>query len=77
MPSSERPGAAADAAVHPRQIAAGREHQRDRVLGHRGIAVALDGVDRDADVLELGDVHVARGAGAEEHDVLEMRALPD
>ena len=31
-----------------RDVAAGGEHQRDGVLGDRGIAIALDGVDADA-----------------------------
>ena len=31
----------------------------------------------DAELVELGDVHVARGAGSEKHDVLEAAALRD
>ena len=42
------PGAGADVAVHAREVAAGGHHQRDGLLGHRGVAVALDGVDLDA-----------------------------
>ena len=71
MPSQRLPGAGAYLAIHAREVAAAGKHQRDGVLGHRGVAVALDGVNRDAEVFELGDVHVARGAGAEKHDVLE------
>ena len=72
-----RPGAAAHLAVHARDVARRGEHQRDRVLGDRGVAIALDGVHGDAALFQLGDVHVARRAGAEEHDVLELRALRD
>ena len=66
------PGAGADVAVHAREIAAGRHHQRDGLLGDGGVAVALDGVDLDPEsASSVGDVHVARRTGAEEHDVLE------
>jgi len=58
------------------QIAAGRHHQRDGLLGDGGVAIALDGVNLDAERFDLRHVHVARGAGAEEHDVLEALALP-
>ena len=69
------PGAGAHRAVHARKAAAAGEHQRDRVLGDRGVAVALDGVHLDAQRVQRRHVHVARGAGAEEHDVLEALAL--
>ena len=32
-------------------------------------------IDRDADLVQCGDVHVARRASAEKHDVLECAAL--
>ena len=70
-----RPDAGAHLAVHARDVARGGKHQRDRVLGHRDVAIALDGVHGDAARLELVDIHVARRAGAEEHDVLERLAL--
>ena len=70
-----RPGAGAHLAVHAGDVARGRHHQRDRVLGHRGVAIALDDVHLDAARLQLVDIHVARGARAEEHDVLELGAL--
>ena len=35
---------------------AGRHHQRDGLLGDRGVAVALDGVDLAADRFQLGDM---------------------
>ena len=56
------------------EIARGRPHQRDGVLGDRRVAVALDGVNLDATRLERADIHVARSARAEKHDVLERRA---
>ena len=43
-----RPLAAAHVAVHARNVACGRKHQRDRVLGDGRVAVALDDVDGDA-----------------------------
>ena len=74
---ARRPGAGADLTIHARDVAARGQHQRDGVLGDRGVAVALDGVDANAARLELGDVHVARRAGAEKDDVLERVALRD
>ncbi len=70
-----RPGAGAHLAVHAGDVARGGNHQRDRMLGHRGVAVTLDDVHLDAAAFELADIHVARGPGAEEYDVLEFRAL--
>ena len=70
-----RPDAGAHLAVHARDVARGGHHQRDRVLGHRGVAVALDDVHLDAARFQFADIHVARGSGAEEHDVLELLAL--
>jgi hypothetical protein len=64
------PDAAADRAVHARKLATAGKHQRDGMLGDRGIAVALDGVHFDAKPIERGDIHVTRRAGAEENDVL-------
>ena len=55
-----RPDAGAHLAVHARDVAAGRDHQRDRMLGHRGVAIALDDVHLDAAVLQFADIHVAR-----------------
>jgi len=71
------PVAGADVAVHAREIPAGRHHQRDGLLGHGGVAIALDGMDLHAQRFDLGHIHVARRAGAEEHDVLEVLALRD
>ena len=71
------PGAGAHRAVHAREPARAGEHQRDGVLGHRPVAVALDGVHGDAALLQRRHVHVARRPGAEEHDVLERAALRD
>ncbi len=71
------PGAGAHRAVHAREVAAAGEHQRDGVLGDRGVAVALDGVHLTPSAVQRRHVHVARGAGAEEHDVLEALALRD
>jgi len=62
--------------VHAGEIAARRHHQRDALLGHRRVAVALDGVDLDAERLDLRHGHVARSTGAEKDDVLEVLALP-
>ena len=45
-----------------------------RVLGHRGVAVALDDVHGDAEVSQFLRVHVAARAGAEEDDVLQAAA---
>ena len=64
-----QPLAVAHAAVHRREAARGGEQQADRALGDRGVAVALDDVDRDADPGERLRVHVAARAGAEEDDV--------
>ncbi len=69
------PHAAAHLAVHARDVARGRHHQCNGMLGHRGIAVAFDDVHCDAARLQFADIHVARRTGAEEHDVLEFRAL--
>ena len=44
------------------------------MLGHRGVAVPLDHVDRDAEGGECFGVHVGAGAGAEKDDVLEAGA---
>ena len=71
---ARNPAAGADFAVHARHVAAGGHHQRDRVLGDSGVAVALDGVDANAARGELVDIHVARRAGAEKHDMLERGA---
>ena len=43
------PDAAAHRAVHARKLAAAGKHQRHGVLGDRGVAIALDGVHRDAE----------------------------
>jgi hypothetical protein len=45
------------------------------VLGDRNVAIALDGVHGDAESGQRRNVHVARGAGAEENDVLEPAAF--
>ena len=47
------------------------------MFGDSGIAVIPDGVDLDATRGELGEVHVARGPGAEKHDVLKRVAAID
>ena len=70
-----RPHARAHLAVHAGHVTRGGEHQCNRMLGHGGVAIALDGVHGDAAALKLIDIHVAGRAGAEEHDVLERRAL--
>src|SRR5262245_31875575 len=69
------PMAGAHAAVHAHEPARAGKHQRNGVLGHRNVAVALDGVHGHAQSIERRHVHVARGAGAEEHDVAQCRAL--
>ena len=71
------PGAEAHRPVHAGDVAGAGEHQRHGVLGHRGIAVALDGVHRDAEPPERRDVHVARRAGAEKHDVPQRATAGD
>src|SRR5580704_15415732 len=71
------PSAGADQTVHLRYIAARRQYQRDGVLGHGGVAVALDGVDANSARLKFGDVHVARRTGAKEDNVFEGVALGD
>jgi hypothetical protein len=45
------------------------------MLGYRGIAIAFDDVYLDAARFQFADIHVARRTGAQEHDVLELRAL--
>ncbi len=60
---------------HDRDVAGAGEHQRDGVLGDSGVAIAAEGVHGDAEFGERGDIHVARGPGAAEHDVLERAAL--
>jgi hypothetical protein len=47
------------------------------MLGDRRVAVIADGMDLDAALGELGDIHVARGAGAEKNHVLERVAFID
>ena len=71
-----QPVAGAHLAVHLRQHAGGCPHQRNRGFRDRGVAIALDEVDLDAERGELVGVHVAARAGAEEDDVLEALALP-
>ncbi len=68
------PDAAANSAVHARDVPATGQHQRDRVLGDRGIAIARNSVHFNAEPFEGSNVHVARCAGAEKHDVLEAAA---
>ena len=68
------PRAGAQRAVHPRCLAATVEHQRERVLGDRDVAIALDGAHLDAEPLRRRDVDVARRAGAHEDDHLERAA---
>ena len=68
------PGAAAQRAIHPRGLAAAIEHQRERVLGHRHVAIALDGAHLDAEFLRRRHVDVARGACAHEDDDLQRAA---
>ena len=55
-------------AVHPRHAARRRQGQGDRVLGHRGVAVALDGVHGDAAAPGRREVDERGRPGAEEHD---------
>lgn len=71
------PRAGAHLAIHPRNLARTGEQQRDRVLRHRRVAVALDRVHRDPELAQSGDVHIARRAGAQEHDMFEIAALRD
>ena len=68
------PLSVADAAIHGGDAARGGPHQGDRVLGDGGVAIALDGVHRDAECRELLGVHVAARAGAEEDDVPQPAA---
>ena len=68
------PRAGAQRAVHPRGLAAAVEHQRQRVLGDRDVAIALDGAHLDAEPLRRRHVDVARRAGAHEDDHLEGAA---
>ena len=70
------PFAAPHAAVHDRQSARRRPHQGDGVLGHRGVAIALDDVHGDAVLGEFLGMHVAARAGAEKDDVLQAGAAP-
>ncbi len=70
------PGAGADVAIHAGEVAARRHHQRDGLFGDGRIAIALDGVDLDAERLDLRHAHVARSASAEKDDMLEVPALP-
>ena len=69
------PHARAHCAVHAREPAAAGEDQRHGVLGDRNVAIALDGVHGDAEAGQRRNVHVARGAGAEKNDVLELAAF--
>jgi hypothetical protein len=48
---ARRPGAGTDLAIHPRDVAATRQHQRDRMLRDRRIAVTFDCVDSNAVLL--------------------------
>jgi hypothetical protein len=52
-------------------------HQSDGLLGDGGVAIALDGMDLDAERFDFRHVHVARRTGAEKHNVFEVPALPD
>src|SRR5262249_17803024 len=60
--------------VHARDLATAGEYQRHRVFRDGGIAITLDGVHLDAEPVERRNVHVARCARAQEHDVLELAA---
>ena len=73
-PFHAQPLSAADGAVHAGQAARGPPHQRDGVLGHGGVAIALDDVHGDAVGGEFLGVHVAARAGAQEDDVLQVAA---
>ena len=64
----------AQRAVHPRGLAAAVEHQRERVLGHRAVAVALDRAHLDAELFRRRYVDIARGPGAHEDDHLQRAA---
>ena len=70
-----QPVAGAHLAVHLGEAPRTRPHQRDGAFGDRGVAIAADQVHLDAEPGELLDMHVAARAGAEKHDVLEVRAL--
>ena len=70
-----QPVAGAHLAVHLGEAARRRPHQRDRAFGHRGVAIALDQVNLDAELGELFRIHVAARAGAEKHHVLQPGAF--
>ncbi len=68
------PAAAAHDAVHGRDVAGRGEDQAHRMLGDRGVAVAADGRDLDAEPFRRREVDEARGPRAEEDDVLQPGA---
>ena len=70
-----QPVAGAHLAVHLGDAARRRPHQRDGGFGDRGVAIALDQVNGDAEFGEFFRVHVAARAGAEKHHVLQPGAF--
>ena len=68
------PAAVAHDLVHGGDVAGGGEDETHGVLGHRGVAVTLDGRDLDAEPFRGGKIDEAACAGAEKHDVLEAGA---
>src|SRR5580692_6037973 len=70
-----QPVAGAHLAVHPGNAARGGPHQRDGGLGYRGVAVAPDQVNRDAEFGQFLRVHVTARAGAQKHHMLEPCAF--
>ena len=60
--------------MHGGDMAGGGEHQAHGVLGHRRVAVALDGRDLDAELRGGREIDEARRPGAQEHDVLQAGA---
>ncbi len=71
-----QPIAGAHLAVHRREPARRRPHQGDGAFGHRGVAIAFDQVNADAEFSEFLRVHVAARAGAEKHHMLQAGAAP-
>ena len=68
------PAAGTHQPVHGGDVPRGGEHQAHGVLGDGRVAVAADGRDLYAEAGGGIEVDEARGAGAEEDDVLQARS---
>ncbi len=68
------PPAAANDAVHGRDVPRGGKDEAHSVLGDSRVAVAADGRDLDAETGGGSKVDETGGAGAEENDVLQSGA---